>query len=325
MIDNIEKIENLLKLGKFEVMYRVEFNGLRMYIKKEPFKYYSGLTGALNAATFSGDPEKRRLKKWREGFIDSLGQKAANDYLDMTADFGTLLHTALVTIKTDGCINWAYEKDHAMEYFIGCYKKKLLEPDYRVIKSQVYEYQKHVASLLQFVYEMVQEIYAIETPARWEHLQIATPIDLFCKCKQTPKGKFKNTTINLKTSSGISKGHLEQVACEMIMWNETYSKGDPNGKLRAEYTAILRTKDWTEGKTPSYEYKYLTTDAAIELTYETMGRLQICLNSDASYLHEPTSKVFEGVTKIGECPQITIKTLEQVWMEAQEQLNEIAG
>ena len=304
-IQDIEKIENLLKIGNYEKLFRVNYNGCRLYIRENPFTYYSGLTGALSAATFSGDPDKKRLKGWRENMIDSFGVKNANDFLDMTADFGTLLHTALVTIKEKGCIDWDEEKDKAMNYFVNAYYSKKLEPNLKVIKQQVYDYQKHVASLLQFVYERVQEIYAIEVPARWEAYKIATPIDMFCLCKQTDKGKYAKTTINLKTSSTIGKHHFEQISCEMVMWNETYGN--------AEFTAAMRTKDWTESKTPTYEYKYLDAATAQQIASNAAKRLELCLQGDSSYYFEPKNKSFTGVTKVGEVPIITVKTLQEEW------------
>jgi hypothetical protein len=315
MIDKIEKIENLLKIGDYNKMFRVNYNGFRIYIQENPFAYYSGLTGALSSATFKGDPDYRRIKGWREGMIDSFGSKNANDFLEMTADFGTLLHMATITIKEKGCINWNEEKDKAFEYFVNCYREKFLEPDLKVIKKQTYEYQKHVASLLQFCYERVQEIYAVETPAKWESLKIATPIDIYCSCRQTEKGVFANTTINLKTSSQISKSQMEQVACEMHMWNETYGEGS------ADFTSILRTKDWTEGKTPTYEYKYINSEDAEKLVFLCSQRLKLCLESDANYLQSPINKEFSGVTKIGEQPVIISKTLEEEWNNTKKEIS----
>jgi hypothetical protein len=312
-IQEIETIENMLKIGNYSKMFRVNYNGLRLYIQPEPFVFYSGLTGALSAATFKGDPDFKRLKGWREGMIDSFGAKNADDFLNMTADFGTLLHTALVTIKEKGCIDWAEEKERAFNYFIGCYRAKFLEPNVKVIKQQAYEYQKHVASLLQFVYERVHKIYAIETPVKWNDLRIATPVDLFCLCRQTEKGEFKPTTINLKTSSAISKHHMEQISCEMLMWNETYGADQP-----AEFTAAMRTKDWTEGKTPTFEYKYLNREQSSEIALNAAKRLELCLNSEATYLYEPKNKTFTGVTNIGEMPVIETKTLEEEWKSVTE-------
>jgi len=307
-IQDIEVIENMLKIGNFNKMFRVNYNGCRLYVQPTPFAYYSGLTGALSAATFNGDTNNKRLKGWRENFIDSFGAKNADDYLSMTADFGSLLHLALVTIKENGCINWEEEKAKAMEYFINCYIVKRIEPNLKVIKQQVYDYQKHVASLMQFVYERVHEIYAIEVPAKWEALKIATPIDLFCSCRQTEKGEFKKTTINLKTSSQITKHHLEQVSCEFEMWNETY--GD------AEFTAIMRTIDWREKSGPTFDYKYLNKEQATELSLNAKQRLKLCLQSDASYYYEPSNKTFTGVTKIGEKPIIIEKSLQEEWENA---------
>jgi len=231
----------------------------------------------------------------------------------MTADFGTLLHMATVTIKEKGCINWNEEKDKAFEYFVNCYREKFLEPDLKVIKKQTYEYQKHVASLLQFCYERVHEIFAIETPTKWESLKIATPIDMYCSCRQTEKGVFSLTTINLKTSSQISKSQMEQVACEMHMWNETYGSAD--------FTAILRTKDWTEGKTPTYEYKYINSEDAEKVAFLCGQRLKLCMDSDASYFQSPVNKEFSGITKIGEQPVIISKTLEEEWNFTQQSSN----
>lgn len=313
-IQEIEIIENLLKIGDYDKMFRINYNGQRIYVREEPFEFFSGLTGALSAATFKGDPDAKRLDGWRNSMIDSFGKKAAFDYVDMTADFGTLLHSALVTIKERGRISWSEEKERAYEYFERAYLKKRIEPDFKTIKKMAYEYQKHIASLLQFIHDRVHEIYAIEVPVRWERLKIATPIDLFCSCRQTDKGDFKKTTINLKTSTQISAHQYEQVSCEMTMWNETYNEA-------AENTAILRTKDWTEGKTPTYEYKYLSATDAAQLAKEAYSRLILCLNSGSSYFPNPLSKDFDGETKIGELPVIITKTLEQEWITTKEFLN----
>jgi hypothetical protein len=308
-ITEIETIENMLKIGNYLKMFRVNFNGLRLYIKETPFTYYSGLTGALSASMFSGNQDKRRLDKWRTSMIDSFGEKNTNDFVEFTADFGHLLHAAAVTIKDNGCINWNEEKDKAFEYFVNMYKKKFLEPDIKVIKKQTYEYQKHVASLMQFHYDMVQEVYAIETPAIWEGLKIATPIDEFCKCRQTPKGDFANTTINFKTSSAINKHQMNQVACEMTMWNETYNE-------KADFTAIMRTKDWIEGKIATYEYKYMDKEMATKLALKCSNRLALCLDDEEStYYPSPINKSFNGITKIGQQPIIVSKNLQEEWAE----------
>ena len=312
-INDIERIENLLKIGNYLKMYRTNFNGFRLYIQENPFVYYSGLTGALSASTFKGDQDSKRLDKWRNSMIDSFGQKNTENFVDMTADFGTLLHMSLVTIKEKGKIVWEEEKDKAYNYFIDSYKKKGIDPSSKMLKEITYEYQKHVASLLQFIYERVHEIYAIETPAKCEALKIATPLDVICLCRQTEKGAFAKTTINLKTSSQINQHQLEQVSCELRMWNETYPED------KAEFTAIMRTKDWTESKAPTFEYKYLDVEGASKLSNVAFARMALCLNTPASYFPSPVNKSFKGETKIGEQPIIISKTLDQEWIEVIEE------
>jgi len=313
-ITNIEKIENLLKIGTFMKMFRVNFNGMRLYIQEEPFQYYSGLTGALSACTFRGDQDAKRLDGWRTSMIDSFGHKNTEDYVSMTADFGTLLHMSLVTIKEKGCIVWSEEQDKAQEYFVNAYRAKSIEPDMRTIKKMRFDYCKHVSSLLQFVYDRVQEIYAIEAPCLWETMRICTPIDMVCSCRPTEKGDFKTTTINIKTSSQISAHQLEQIACENYMWNNTYD-------LQADISAIIRTKDWKDSGTPTYEWKYITKDECIKAAEEAAKRLWLCLNSNSSYFPNPMSKTFVGETKAGEKPEISIKTLEQEWLSTMEEIN----
>jgi hypothetical protein len=314
MIKDIELIENLLKIGTYNKMYRVNYNGLRLYVQEEPWAYFSGLTGALSASTFCGDPDQKRLKGWREGMIDSFGAKQASDYVAMTADFGTLIHMALITIKEKGCIDWKIEFNRAQVYFEGCFKDKLIIPDPKVINPMCFEYCKHVASLMQFVYEYVEEIYAIEVPAKFDYLRIATPLDLVCSCRQTPKSKFARTTINVKTSSQITKHQMEQAACELMMWNETYEP--------CEFTAIMRTKDFNEAKTPTFDFKYMTLEEAKGVAGNAFKRMELCLNSEASYFPNPSSKSFVGVTKIGEQPVITTTTIEEEWKANMELNNE---
>jgi hypothetical protein len=237
--------------------------------------------------------------------IDSLGLKGADDYLQMTADFGTLLHSALVGIKEKGSVIWSEQRDLAYEYFILAYKKKGIEPDYKTIRKMTFEYCKHVSSLLQWVYDRVEAIYAIEVPAMWEELSICTPIDIYCSCRQTEKGDFRKTTVNMKTSSQVSNHQFEQVACEFNMWNSTYPDE------QAEFTAILRTMDWR--KTPTYEYKYLGNTDAMILSSNARKRLELCLDSESSYLPNPVNRIFEGETKIGESPVIITKSLQEEW------------
>ena len=92
------------------------------------------------------------------------------------------------------------------------------------------------------------------------------------------------------------------------MWNETYDN-------KAEFTAIMRSKDWTESKAPTFDYKGLNLDEATKLSEDAKRRLMLCLNSESSYLPYPINKSFIGETKIGQKPEIITKTLEDEWNE----------
>lgn len=311
-ITEIELIENLLKIGQYEKMHRINYMGKRIYIQETPFKHYSGLTGALSAATFKGDGGARRLGKWRESLVDSFGKQNFDTYMDAMAEFGTLTHESIVTIKENGKINWSEEEDKAWEYFMRFFKNKEMTPPEGIIRKMVFEYLQQVGSLLQFVYERVHEIYAIETMARWEELQIATPIDIFCSCRPTPKADFKKTTLNIKTSKQIGEEQLNQASCEMDMWNETY--GD------AEFTGIIRGKDWKDK--PTFDMKVISVEDANIRLANIKPRLQLCMNDpDATYITNPVSKSFKGITVAGEIPEIVTMTLQEEWESRDENIS----
>lgn len=317
MITNVELVKDLTGKGEFKQLYRINFNKLRLYIQNKPFNYYSGLTGALSSATFRGSQAEKRIQKWREGFIDNSSKADLDNFMDLTATFGTHLHEALVTIKEKGAIDWAEERDKAEAVFIHQHGVLGIAPDPVTINRMVYEYQKQVSSMMKFIYERVQEIYAIETPAIWSKTKIATPIDFVCLCKNTPKAPFKKTTINIKTSKYITDHHLKQGACELVMWNETYSKN-----YLCEHTGILRTVDYREKTGPSFDYKHLDLGKAIEVSSQIQKQMLLCLEDrDATYYPEPNYKRFEGVTKVGEDPIIKHMSLEETWIEYWEKTN----
>lgn len=281
----VDLIKNMTA-GDYLRLYRTNGGGMRWYFYTNPFKHYSGLTNAMDKSTFKGDQDARRMDSWRSGFIDSFGEKAQKDYVEMTAEFGTLLHMALVTIKEKGKLVWLEEKDKARYYFEDIFLTQGRPIDERLVSQMVFEYCKHAASLLQFIHERVSEIFAIEVPAICEGLKIATPIDLVCTARPTPKADFVKMCVNLKTSSSITSHHLEQVAMESMMWNETYGE-----KLTP---AILRTKNF-RGDSPTYDFKVSEADVS-----DLMERMSLCLKGKSSYWYEPTFEEFMGETNLGE-------------------------
>lgn len=293
-----ELVENLIKSDfKGHRVWRYDFYGRRIYFNPETGREYSGLTGAMSACTMKGDQEEKQLSKWRDKFIDTHGQQGYKDFLDATADFGSLIHYGLIRIKEDGFIDWKEWNDFAQTYFEGFYKSKGLELDQGVIQSQVFESCKHMASLLQWVYERVDEIKAVEVACMWEDYSICTPVDIVALCRATPKAKPEWTTVNIKTSSQISQKQLDQSSIENYMWNQTYD-------LHCPATGILRTKDWRT--TPSYEYK--SADYIGERVDEWSRKFAI----GQKYFNRPAVvQKFTGITKLGESPIIESLNLKQ--------------
>ena len=304
-----EKIKNLIQTDKFKdiSMERLKFLDKRVYVTTKPFAVYSGLTSALESATFKGNKGAKRLGKWRDKMRAELGVEGQEAYLNTMADFGTLCHEALVRIKQNGGLDWKEEKEYAHQFFIESAKANGINPNFNVIRSQVYEYCKTASALLQFVYDNVIEIYGIETMAKCDQLMIGTPIDIICKVRY--KKQEVTTTINLKTSEQFSSHHWEQVAIERYLWNATYPD------FQAEKTGLLRGKDWNVKKVPTYEFELMDEIEEMKVRDDACKRLELCLNNpECTYMNFPTElPSFDGITKAGEAPVIITETFEQIY------------
>lgn len=303
-----EKIENLIKSQMPTItMFRLNVFGKRVYCTSNPFKVYSGLTGALSTVTFKGNQEAKRLSKWRDKMIDHLGGEGQQAYLNSMADFGTLTHSCIVRAWTSGKLNWDEEQEQAAAFFQQSAIENKIEPNPIVIREQVFEYCKAAASLMAFLHAEVKELYAVEAMAKSETLEIATPVDLVCKLKS---GKV--ATLNIKTSSQFTNSHREQVAVEKFLWNETYGN--------AEVTGMIRPKDWSMKKgAPTYELEILDAITESKLLNSAYQRLMIAKDDENStYLNYPKeSRIFTGETKLGDNPQFETKTLEQLFNQNQ--------
>ena len=302
----IEEIKNLATGSSFPgiTMHRMYFQGRRSYVMMNPFRMYSGLTGALGAVTFKGDPDAKRIDKWRDSMINQLGSIEKQEaYLNTMADFGTLVHETLVNIRNDGALDWGQMNDYAEHYFEASARKNGIQPNPNVISRQVFDFNKAAASMLQYVYENVHEILAIEVMVKSESLQIATPVDLVYRTKN-----MDIHIVNVKTSGQISDHQIEQASMELLMWNETYPE------LKAKKTGIVRSKDWNLKKgVPTYEDKMITVEEANEIIKGTLPRLQIGKDLYANF---PTSVgVFVGTTKLGESPKIENVSMEKIFTD----------
>jgi hypothetical protein len=304
-----EIIQNLLKDSSFKgiTMHRVNYNGKRAYIRPEPFKVYSGLTGAIESATFRGDMDSRRITKWREAQIEQFGSvEKHSQHMDAMADFGTYLHMALVEIWNKK--EYTFDQDAAREWFMQSDKENGIEHNELSMNMRVFEHHKAVCSLMQFVHDEVSEIIAIETMACSDQYSIATPCDIIYKDK---KGIVCN--VNMKTSNQIGEHHKNQVSIEKFLWNTTYPE------LQVQKTGVWRGKDWMLAKgVPTYELVFVPDDA--ERTNMILRKFD-CVLSDPSASYDNfkrETRVFTGTIALGEKPNIAVKTIEQAFMESQE-------
>lgn len=287
-------------------MSRVNYFNKRLYIQEKPFEVYSGLTGALESVKFKGNVEAKRVSKWRDKMIDHLGGvQEQKDYLNSMAEFGTIVHEAIVRMWKNGSLNWTEEQDYAYEYFRQSSIQNNIQPNDVVIRQQVFEYCKNCAAIMMFLFNEVSEIYAVEAMAKTDIYHIATPVDLVVELKDN-----RIVTINVKTSNSITSSQKEQVAIEKYMWNQTYD-------LQAHTTGILRPKDWRLNKVPTYEFVTLSHDEENKYQKNALARFEIALSDEEStYLNYPKEAViFKGVSKLGETPAMETKTLEQLYKE----------
>lgn len=311
LISEREVIKNLISDFPTIPMERIKFIEKRLYVEYNPFRVYCGITGALEASTFKGDVEAKRLGKWRDAMRKELGsQERQEAYLQMMADFGTLTHQCLVRIKENGKLDWKEEQDYAFDYFNQSAIKNGITPNYNVTRKQVFDYCKAAAALLQFVYDNVVKIYSIEGMCKDDELELATPLDLVCRVKD--KKTEIDVSLNIKTSEQFSNSHRKQVALEKHLWNKTYPD------LQVAKTGLLRGKDWSQKKgIPTYEWELLDEADEQNLLSNTLNRLRICkADENATYInYEREVPVFAGVTVAGESPKIEMKTLEQLLTE----------
>lgn len=313
LISEKQIINNLIVNGfKTVILERIKFIEKRLYVMREPFKVYVGLTGSLDAATFKGDAESKRLGKWRDSMRRELGgQDMQEAFVNTMADFGTLVHESLVRIKENGKLDWKEEQEYAHKYFDNSCRMNGIIPNFNVIRRMIFDYCKAASSLMQFVYDNVVEMHSIEGMCLDDDLQIATPVDLVCKIK-TKKGDI-DVSLNIKTSEQFSDGHRRQVCIEKYLWNQTYPE------LQVAQTGLLRHKDWSMKKgLPTYELELIDLDTESKMLKGTLNRLRICRDDENStYLGYPTEvPVFVGSTKIGDAPKVEQRTLQQLFLES---------
>lgn len=289
-------------------MHRANFNGRRCYILPEPFEVFSGLTSAIAASTFKGDVNEKRLDSWRLMQVQTFGTvEKADSNLDSLAAFGSAVHEAIVEIWQEQSYDFNAEK--MREYFIESDKKLNIPHNEGVVNQKVYEFHKSVASLMQFLYDEVSDVLAVECMTMLPQYRISTPVDLVCTLKNG-----KRVSLNIKTSSAINDHHLNQAAMEYEMWNHTYPEH------AVEMSGIIRPKDWRIDKgVPTYDLKLMKPDECRERAAKVQSKMMACMqDEDATYANfNKQTRIFTGKIKLGEAPKIVTKTIEEAFIESQ--------
>lgn len=297
-------IENLYKDSPIKTlsMSRVEFGGFRLYATHKPVKLYAGLTGTLDCVTFKGNTDAKYLGKWRDRFIADYGQKAQEQYLQATADFGTLVHEVILRIWQSGKLSWKDEQEYAYDFFRASALENNLVPNEGVIQQQVFEYCKTAAALMYFIHAEVAELYAVEAMTKSDEYEIATPVDLVFKHK-----KGKTIVVNIKTSEQFSDKHREQSVVEKFLWNSTY-------ETKVDSCGLLRSKDWNMAKAPTYDFEIVEENSILQ---DVKDKLTIARRDKKNtYLKFPKEQMtFTGETKLGDKPEFETKKIEDIIFE----------
>ena len=295
-----EQVNSLFSIPQYQIterIYRVEIAGNRHY-RRESGRLYKSLTTFLSAVM----PQNRFLQTWREKMAADLGsaEKAA-EYVQATADYGTLLHIAVADYSRFGGVEW-----QAFDTFVFEYLQNMkLEPG--ALAAAQKEVTKDFASILQFFHDYNVRVLAVEIPCFSEH-GIATLVDLVVEMDsknydKTPAEKRERhrAIINLKSGKkGFFEEHIFQLAMERAMFNETYQED-----ITEVYN--LAPSDWKDK--PTYKLKNQTDEIEAQKIEQQLyhfielGKIRGVLSSPKKPVH-----VFTGKTEYGANPTDNLKT-----------------
>jgi len=307
---NIETLHALFQDSEFglqtakitgEKIYRQEIAGMRHY-RRESGRVYKSLTTFLSAVM----PQNKFLQSWREEKAAEFGSRqAAAEYVQATADYGTILHIAVAEFCRTGVVDWSE--------FDGWVLRELQEMGLKngTLSAAHGEITKDFASIVQFFHEYQVKVIAVELPV-WSDEGVATLIDLVVemnaknyKATEPDKRQRIKAIINLKSGKkGFFEEHIFQLEGERRMFNETFSAAVG---YEIEKVFNLAPNDWRTS--PTFDLKDQTAKAdAIADEYT----LLLQLAKKRGLLSTPTRQfvVFNGETKYGESPDAAIRVME---------------
>jgi hypothetical protein len=282
-----------------EKVYRVGNGGGRHYQRGSNGRVYKSLTTAMDAVV----PKSKILTSWRDNMAEQLGSsELADEYVQHTADYGTLLHIAVADFIRDGSVYW-YEKRTWFEaelMQIGLKDKALTAATNEIVKD--------LAAMVQFFFDYRVDVIAVELPVFMD-CGIATLVDLVVMMDSKANDQEPIETanrhraiINLKSGKkGFFETHVLQLEGERRAFNETFS--DSAG-YKIERVYNLAPSNWR--KEPTYKLKEQTDgcNAIVE-----RFSLYVAIAENTGILSMPTTKypVLVGKTEIGANPSLNIK------------------
>lgn len=289
---------SLLKSDK--QVYRVYVDGGRMYYTLDENNrptFYLSLTTMLSRLI----PKTPHLIDWMIG----LGKDNAKKYMDLRAEYGTLMHYAFGVFLT----NREWDFDGTERFIDDCIAQGVIRGQYREVDWED-QINKDVAAFAQWVYDYKVETLAIEIVLVSEH-GYGTAIDLVCKLVSEEKAldydnpyksgprkgqprevkikKEQTALINFKSGrKGFYEEHEVQLEFERMVFEENF----PEVKVDAIYN--WSPKDWVT--TPSYNFKDQSESLNREKAqaYLTIAKMDL-MGRLSSYV-APTGKLSYGST-----------------------------
>jgi hypothetical protein len=282
-----------------EKVYRVGIGGGRHYQRGSNGRVYKSLTTFIDAVV----PKSKHLTSWRDNMAEQLGSvELADEYVTMTADYGTLLHIAVADFIRDGNVNWHHKK-----LWFQAQLSELGLKD-RALNAATNELTKDLASMVQFFYDYSVEVIAVELPV-FIGMGVATLIDLVVimddkASDQTPikTANRHKAIINLKSGKkGFFDTHVLQLEGERMAFNETYSK-----LVGYEIDCVYNLAPTNWRVTPKYKIKN-QTEAANKIS--RLFGLYLDIANELGVLSMPATKyaILGGVTEIGGNPSDNVK------------------
>lgn len=193
------------------------------------------------------------LVDWREAMIEKLGKENTKKYVGSTADYGTMLHVLFGMFLKNGKITIFEIEEYITDFHNG-------KMDSDILRLQIRKMKKDMSCLVQYAYENIQTLLAIEI-AVWDcNLRLATQIDIIVRDKSS-----KVISLNVKSGEKSYDTHAKQCAIESLLLKSTI----PN--LALDDYGTLHPKDYKKQK-PTYSFEshkefgeaYLSEQFAIE-------------------------------------------------------------